>query len=170
MKWDKGLDFESTYNKLVQIALVTNRETTKAYSLILLLQLRNGARISEAVRAFKVWLSNPSKKEVEIRVSKKKKEESRLMEIPKEFLKFNIKDFEWVKDVEEKDLIDRVKTFAFRNKINTHSLRYSFVTYLLKKGINPSIVAKITHHSNLNYILTYTQQKEAEKALREVNK
>jgi integrase len=166
-RWDKGLNYTDTYNKLLQMALLTNRKTTKAFSLILLLQLRNGSRISEAVRGFKEWLNNPNKKEVEVRVSKKKKEDKRLIVIPKEFAKFDIKELVWVKDIEDKVLINRVKNFACHNKMNTHSLRYSFVTQLLKRNINPSLIAKITHHSNLNYILTYTQQKEADKILRE---
>ncbi|NAZ32040.1 MAG: hypothetical protein GU352_04955 [Acidilobus sp.] len=40
---------------------------------------------------------------------------------------------------------------------NTHGLRYAFVSYLLKKGVSPSIVAKITGHRPLDHILHYTR-------------
>jgi site-specific recombinase XerD len=48
---------------------------------------------------------------------------------------------------------------------NTHSLRYAYITYLLSKGVNPSLVAKITGHRNLSYILHYTELKTAEDIL-----
>ena len=51
---------------------------------------------------------------------------------------------------------------------NTHSLRYAFITYLLRQGVSPSIIAKITKHSRLDYILTYTQEKTAEEVLRKL--
>jgi len=53
------------------------------------------------------------------------------------------------------------KTFGF----NSHSLRYAYITYLLSKGVNPSLVAKITGHRNLSYILHYTELKTAEDIL-----
>ena len=51
--------------------------------------------------------------------------------------------------------------------INTHSLRYARITHMLR-NISPSIVAKITGHKKLDYILTYTQIKTAEEALRNI--
>jgi len=52
--------------------------------------------------------------------------------------------------------------------VNTHTLRYAYITYLLEKGYSPSLIAKITHHSNLNFILKYTQQKQAERILENI--
>jgi site-specific recombinase XerD len=48
---------------------------------------------------------------------------------------------------------------------NTHSLRYAFVSYLLKRGVSPSIVAKITGHRSLDHILHYTEVRLAEEVL-----
>jgi len=48
---------------------------------------------------------------------------------------------------------------------NTHSLRYAFVSYMLKRGVSPSIVAKITGHRSLDYILHYTEVRLAEEVL-----
>jgi site-specific recombinase XerD len=53
------------------------------------------------------------------------------------------------------------KTYGF----NTHALRYAFVTYLLRRGVSPSIIAKITGHRSLDYILHYTEVKTAEDIL-----
>ena len=48
---------------------------------------------------------------------------------------------------------------------NTHSLRYAFVSYLLKKGVSPSIVAKVVGHRSLDHILHYTEVKLVEEVL-----
>ncbi|MFP3287548.1 MAG: tyrosine-type recombinase/integrase [Acidilobus sp.] len=48
---------------------------------------------------------------------------------------------------------------------STHSLRYAFISYLLRKGVSPSIVAKIVGHSSLDHILHYTEVKLAEEVL-----
>jgi site-specific recombinase XerD len=53
------------------------------------------------------------------------------------------------------------KTYGF----NTHALRYAFITHLLKKGVSPSIIARITGHASLDYILHYTELKTAEDIL-----
>jgi len=48
---------------------------------------------------------------------------------------------------------------------NTHGLRYAFVSYLLKKGVSPSIVAKVVGHRSLDHILHYTEVRLAEEVL-----
>ncbi len=53
------------------------------------------------------------------------------------------------------------KTYGF----NTHSLRYAFVSYLAQKKYPPQIIAKITGHKRLDYILHYTQEKAAHELL-----
>jgi integrase len=63
----------------------------------------------------------------------------------------------------------RVKVYAKKIlKINTHGLRYARITHMLRNNISPSIVAKITGHKKLDYILTCTQIKTAEEALRNI--
>jgi hypothetical protein len=39
------------------------------------------------------------------------------------------------------------------------------VSYLLKRGVSPSIVAKITGHRSLDHILHYTEVRLAEEVL-----
>jgi integrase len=167
MTWDKGLDFENTYNKLLK-NMAKDKPPAKCYDAILLVQLRNGSRVSEAVRAFKEFLNSKSI-EIEVSVSKKRqKEEKRLMIIPQELFSVVSPCFD-LRNVEDKKLINRVKNYClYAYGFNTHSLRYAFVTYLLKGGINPSIVAKITKHSRLEYIERYTQEKTAKETLRDI--
>jgi hypothetical protein len=74
--WDRGLDYESTYNYLVRHMnrmLKLHKFTAVCYDAILLTQLRNGLRVSEAVRAFKEFISTKSI-EVTVTVSKKKRQ------------------------------------------------------------------------------------------------
>jgi integrase len=171
MTWDKGLDYEEVYSKILR-TMSKNKRRTKCYDAILLLQLRNGARISEATNAFLEYLKgnakfHPRTKKliVTVRVAKKKKPEERMIVIPED-----LKDV----DLSEcKSFID--DPFALKKRViqyarekygfNTHSLRFAFITYLLLRGNNPSIVAKITKHSKLDYILHYTEEKKAEDAL-----
>jgi integrase len=51
-----------------------------------------------------------------------------------------------------------------------HSLRYAFITYMLRRGMSSSIIAAVTGHKNLNMILKYTERKEAEKLLEELER
>jgi site-specific recombinase XerD len=164
MSWDRGLDFENTYAKLLR-HMSRAKPPAKCYDAILLIQLRNGSRVSEAVRAFLQFLRAKSL-EVEVEVSKKRKREKRLMVIPSELLSVVSPCFD-LRDAEERKLVDRVKNYCrYTYGFNTHSLRYAFITYLLRMGVSPSIVAKITRHSRLEYIQRYTQEKVAEDTLR----
>ena len=167
MAWDKGLDFENTYNKIAR-HMHKAKAQAKCYDAILLIQLRNGSRVSEAVRAFKEFLHSKSV-EVEVQVSKKRaKQEKRLMVIPQELLRLVSTCFD-LRNVEDKTLVNRVKNYCIETYgFNTHSLRYAFITYLLRQGVNPSIVAKITRHSRLEYIQRYTQERVAEEILRNI--
>jgi len=167
MSWDKGLDYESTYNKILKHMLKA-KYPRLCYDAILLTQLRNGSRVSEAVRGFREFLTTKSI-EVSVRVSKRKDNALRLMVIPRELINSNI-NIDICKELliyNDKRLIDRVKHHAKRvYDFNTHSLRYAFITHLLKQGFNPAIVSRITGHKNINYILTYTQEKAGVEILR----
>lgn len=163
--WDKGVDYVHMYNKLVKLTK-NNNIYTKCYASILLTQLRNGARVSEAVRAFREFLRT-NNNIVYIKVSKKKKEETRMIVIPPEILDLDLIDcYDLVNDSDSK-VSNKIAQWSLSHlKVNTHSLRYAFITYLLKQNVNPAVIAKITKHSKLDYILTYTQAKQAEEILK----
>jgi len=168
--WDRGIDFENTRRMLI----VKLREELKrggirrisriAHYVTALIQLYNGCRASESVEAFNRW-RRTGKKEVEVRVRKKKKEEVRLVVIPSVAQRYR----EVVRHYHQST--DRYKNFIRQNfNFNTHSLRYAFITYLSKQGVSPQLIAKITHHKRLDMILNYTQQKRADELLRELIK
>ena len=166
--WDKGVSWEYAYNLITSRIRRSRDQASKCYLYILLIQLRNGSRVSEAVRAFKAFVKNHVR-ECEVLVSKKKNPESRIMVLPNELSLDDLSKCSDIASVDDDRLVNRVKVFASRNlKLNTHSLRYAFITYLLKQGINPALVAKITHHSKLDLILHYTQRREAEDILKQI--
>jgi integrase len=167
-KWDKGVDYELAYSKLLRKIEAVKNNNTRCYLLIALIQLRNGSRISEAVRAFKEWVMT-SKTELYVRVSKKKKEETRLMIIPQEITHYRLYCVDLL-DVEDKALRNRVlATLHYYFNWNTHSLRYAFITFLLKNNVNVAIVSKIIKHSKLDTLLAYVQTKESERVLKNIS-
>jgi integrase len=167
MGWDNGIDYEEAYAKILR-HLAKSEPPASCYDAILLLQLRNGLRVSEAVRAFREFLTRKAL-EVEVPVSKKKKPETRLAVIPRELLDAKLSGCRDLLSIEEEKLIMRVKKYSRRRYgFNTHSLRYAFITFLLRQGVSPSIIAKITKHSRLDFILTYTQEKAAEEILKKL--
>jgi len=165
LKWDKGIDYEYAYNKILR-NLFKSRYPSLCYDSILLIQLRNGLRISEAVRAFKHYLQTKAF-ELEVELSKKKRPEKRRVVVPRDLLGVNLSECHELIGIDDKVLINRLKVYCLTTyRFNTHSLRYSFITYLLRQGVNPSIISKITRHSKLDFILTYTQEKIADDILR----
>ena len=56
-------------------------------------------------------------------------------------------------------VLNRIKVYAEKVlNINTHSLRYAYIMYLLNHEVNPTIVAKIIGHKKLDYILAHTSK------------
>jgi len=160
--WDRGLDYEQTYKLILKHFRETNRDTSKENDIILLTQLRNGCRVSEAINFLKA-IVNDFKREMYINVMKRKDGYERLIVLPEEISK---KDVLRVKYVIEKANKHKVAMYCKRTYgFNTHSLRYAFVTYLAKKGVPTQLIAKITGHKYLDYILHYTQKIQAEDIL-----
>jgi integrase len=167
MVWDRGIDYEEAYAKILR-HLAKSEPPTSCYDAILLIQLRNGLRVSEAVQAFKEFLAQRAL-EVEVQVSKKRHPETRLAIIPRELLDARLAGCRDLLSLDGEKLVMRVKKYSRRRYgFNTHSLRYAFITFLLRQGVNPSIIAKITKHSRLDFILTYTQEKTAEEILKKL--
>ena len=165
--WDKGIDFETAYSMLLRKINSVRSNKTRCYLIIALIQLRNGSRISESIRAFKEWIRT-NRTEIYVKVSKKKKHEERLMIIPSEITNYRLYCVDLL-DVNDKVLRNRVlATLYYYFKINTHSLRYSFITYLLRNNVNPAIVSKLVKHSRLDTLLKYVQEKEAERVLKSI--
>jgi len=83
--WDYGVDYEKAYRELVRLVQSDGKGFTKCYAATSLISLRNGSRIGEAIEAFKEFLRT-SKTRIYVRVEKHKKEDYRLMIIPKELV------------------------------------------------------------------------------------
>jgi integrase len=167
LNWDKGLDYETAYRVILRKINSVKNNTTKCYFTIALIQLRNGSRISEAIRAFKEWVKT-NKTEIYVNVSKKKHNELRLMIIPNEISQYRLLCVDLL-EVNDKRLRNRIlSTLYYYFKFNTHSLRYAFITYLLRNNVNVAIVSKLIKHSKLDTLLSYVQVREAERVLREI--
>jgi len=162
--WDSGLDFEEAYRRILNHML----SSRSPYDVVLLIQLRNGSRVGEAVEAVRQFCLT-GQDLVLVRVEKHKDNDQRLMVLPEE-----------LRSGEGRQLLSEAcaRLSALRNPkaavkvycrrtygFNTHSLRYAFVSYLLKRGVSPSIVAKITGHRSLDHILHYTEVRLAEEVL-----
>ena len=140
------------------------------YLAALYIQLRNGCRVSEAARALLVFAKTGSRK-LRVPVAKRKDKLERLVLIPPQI---ELKRVAWLAedfkrkplDKAARQLAARVKVFSLqRLGINTHSLRYAFVTYLAEQGVAPQLIARITGHKRLDYIVHYTQRLAAEELL-----
>jgi len=167
--WDLGLDYARAYRVL--LARIREHRGRAAwsrycYAIVLLVQLRNGSRVSEAVDAV-VEMARAGKREVRVRVRKRRDGAVRVMVLPRELRPRDLAPCRDALSGDPERVVERVKAYAKRVLgWNTHSLRYAFITHLLRRGVSPSIIAKITGHATLDYILRYTQRKTAEEVLR----
>jgi len=162
--WDACVDYREAYSQILGHLYRTGHP----WDVVLLVQLRNGSRIGEAIEATKAFCGTKATA-VRVRIEKHKEGDTRLMVLPeelrgkegKEYLAQACLRLEKVK-APRVDIADYAKkTYGF----NTHALRYAFVTYLLEKGVSPSIIAKITGHRSLDHILHYTEVRTAEDIL-----
>jgi len=169
VKWDKHLDYEATYHRLLYHIKRARGKLAKCYLAIALTQLRNGSRISEAARAFKEYLSS-GKTEVYVKVSKKKKHEERLMIIPHEIIDLKLREqcIELL-EKEEHTIKESTRRILYdKLKINTHSLRYAFINYMLKQGVDSTLISKIIKHTSLDTMLEYARDQLAHEILRKI--
>ncbi|MCQ6254551.1 tyrosine-type recombinase/integrase [Methanocaldococcus sp.] len=184
--------FQNDLKKLKNKKILYKKDLKKyAYLIVFLTQLRNGCRIWEAIVSIinfclnhnTIDWANPT---VLIRTQKRSDGTTREIILPKCIKKEDIekvrpifldivKEFENAKTIEEKQkirekIVKRLNAWLYKNynKLNSHSLRYAYITYLSKKGIPAQILAKITKHKNINYIEHYTQSKLAKEILKNI--
>ena len=168
-KWDRGLDYSRTY---AEITSALGEAPVKAA--VLLIALRNGARVGEAIEAYNEFCSSRERK-VRARVEKRgfrypklhgrrvkgrgvlDKPVQRWIIIPPE-----IREGSRPYTRSSKNLsVWSMGKFGW----NPHSLRYAFITYLSSRGEPPQTIAGITGHKTLNEILEYTQQRHSDEVL-----
>ena len=164
--WGSCVEYRRAYAEI----LAHLYKTGSPWDVVLLVQLRNGSRIGEAIEAVKEFCNAKGRADsVRVRVEKHAKGDTRLMVLSEELRGAQGRDYlsqaclrlSRVK-APRVDIADYCrKAYGF----NTHALRYAFITYLLKRGVSPSIVAKITGHRSLDHILHYTEVRLAEEVL-----
>ena len=200
MSWDQGVDYENVKKDLLQKYKACREKIRKyaypskryqiglIYTAILLTQLVNGSRVIEALEAL-IKFYETGEKEVDVRVEKSRKERYRTMVIPDIINKKDLKavayylerlreEFYQMKNAEgakrqelRRKIASKISHFARKHfGINTHSLRYAFITHMAKKGVSPQIIARITRHTRLDMLITYTQEQIAKDLLREMAK
>lgn len=163
--WDRGLDYEKVYKQILNHYRDASRATSKAYDIVLLSQLRNGARVGEAITFIKK-VAESRERELYVPVEKRKDGYERLMVLPKEIKLRDVLSLSYIID---QITVEKVATYCkYTYGFNTHSLRYAFISYMARKGTAPQLIAKMTGHKGLDFILYYTQQIEAENLLKEI--
>ena len=177
-----GLD-ENTKSYNSNERKLTNR---LIYILVSMIQLLNGSRISEACKSFDMFIKNGTF-DGKVLVKLSKSETTKYTDDGKEYktkvryrkIIFPIK---WLENpVDKKDLLKIIKPYLEKidkdilrkrvldylrkyHQCNTHSLRYAYINYMIYVQKNePSLIAKHVGHSNLNQLIRYTQNKQADK-------
>jgi len=158
--WDDSVDFidakkvlMDAYKQLYDL----NLATYEAYVAILLIQLVNGSRIGEAIRAFKTFVETGQR---EFQLQTQKRGNMKFFIIPS--IIRNKQSYRFVLTISDNKLKARIRMFTKKYlKCTTHSLRYALISFLAKNGTDPAIIAKITGHKKLDRIVQYTQLKDA---------
>jgi hypothetical protein len=153
------------------------------YILIAMIQLINGSRISEACNAFHSFIGNGDlDRKIVVKLAKsetikykadgdqfKTKIRYRKIIFPKKWIDNPLDKLElmqyYLDRIEPDMLRKRVLDYLLkRHECNTHSLRYAYINYMIYDQKNePSLIAKHVGHSNLNQLIRYTQNKQADK-------
>jgi integrase len=173
--WDKGVEYEVLESMLRRLLETARSDRDYLYAAILYVQLKNASRVSEAVDAV-LEFARAGEREVYVRVRKRRDGFRRLMVIPPLVERRRVA---WAAGEDPARLKRRVEVWCPAHVrarrggrevgVNTHSIRYAAITHLVvEKKAAPQIVAKVTGHKKLDYILHYTQYVRAEELLREV--
>lgn len=183
MAQKEDLVYEDVYATLVELLTskkASNKfyhdEKRKAKLAVLLIQLRNGARVAEAIRAYNQYIENGGQDQF-VRVGKrgfkygvidgKKKRSSDSKEPEKPFFRRMVIPIEISRDLPTYNFsIATISIFCSHNlKFHTHSLRYAFIGHMSAKGYPVQTIAAITGQKTLDMVLDYTQGKKADEAL-----
>lgn len=178
--WDLSLDYPTLLDNVKgNIERLRSAQAWKelAYNAMILTQLSNESRVSEAQEAVLKWATGSSDREVRVRTRKRFDQEERLIIIPSAMLEEDRATISQFKDdftrmilVKGKEALycSPLRQYARRAYgINTHSLRYAGITDLgVRQKVSPLVIGKITKHKNLNQLLTYLQEKEGIEELR----
>jgi len=152
------------------------------YLIIACIQLRCASRISEAVKAFGSFIKKGIENKVVVKISKsdaiKKTKDNVIKKMDPRYRYIVFPN--WFKDTTFFDMLKQSRTvqklieagrlnkqvldyLRINFQINTHTLRYSCINYLLYDLKRPiSDVAKYAGHKNTDQIVRYTSQKNVD--------
>jgi integrase len=197
--FDRNIDYKDMKKRLIKyynaqikaLSRITKARSMKTinnrilYTVIAMIQLRNGARISESVDAMRQFINKKNFDEkVLVKIAKSEttkykkdtgekyttKKRYRKIMFPTQWIdcrefKRHLKNADfYMIYIQDARMKKRVLDFLLNNfNCNTHSLRYAFINYMLyvqKRPMND--VAKFVGHSSVNQLVTYTQLKNTE--------
>ena len=168
--WDMGISYPEAKDRILKFIKEQKKKNNKTSGLkiakaaVLLIMLRNGSRISEAIEAARKFVKE-GKNEVYVRVAKRRDGAQRLMVLPEEMTEDVLRELGKHVDRMYPELL---AMFARRHfGINTHTLRHAFSTYMvLDMGIAPEIVSRLQGRKDARSLYEYMQENRAEDVLR----
>lgn len=167
--WGKELDYDKEVEKLKNL-IATSKGKQKAYYSILLVELTQSCRVSEACDAMLKWAKNKKLTEfVKVKTRKRKDTYWREVFIPKSIredsksIKRILNQFEL-----SPQFIDNVVHFALYHLSNTHAYRHAGITHQGEMNIPDQVIARGTGHKKVEHIRIYTQRSAAVKVLKEM--
>lgn len=203
MSWDKKLDYRKTEKTFIgdlknldkerDYCVIKGKPVPRnvklhlTYVSILLTQIRNGARISEAVDGI-IKFTEDKNRIQKIRARKRKKkvkvldkdekwtgeykivgrDVDRLIVIPKEV---KVRYLDGLQGKIFEQVRNGACLYMFNHyKANTHSLRYSFILEQTRLGKPVQYITKMIRHTNIGQIMSYINEEEADKLLVEFAK
>jgi hypothetical protein len=158
-----NLDYKELYEKLLLLH-TKKRKETRAYTSVLLFQLKNGLKLLEAIRAFKTWVST-GYDEFQVPLAKRRKHpDMREVFVPRilQKEKETREEYSWVINIDDKVLANRIKAFCKNYlKINSTSIKYAFIKELLKK-IDAASVRSILKYQDLKKLINFEERVKEE--------
>ena len=160
--------YEQLWNKLKRDFLRKPTLTLAAA----IIALANGRRVGEAINALTEWLKSGAKaKSVQVKIEKKRAtSEDRVatVYIPQLLFQQRERLLELFKRKKSVTRFGVYRLLRRRYRINTHTLRYMFITHMaFDAGLDATIIAQMIHYSNLSMLLRYTSKQRAERELEE---
>lgn len=141
--WYMGIDYESARGAIVEHMKSAKSRKQRCYDSILLIQLENGLRASEAVRAYREYLST-GQRCLEVYVSRRWVK--RVVVIPDE-----VEACAELSSTDPAKLTRRIISYVkYTYGFNSHSLRYAFIVHMLRKHGDVSLVKEITKQTRVH--------------------
>lgn len=172
-----GLDINDEHYVRKKNVILSNMINT----IVPMIQLRNGSRISEACEAFKLFIDSDKLDDVIVKIAKSEAIKYKKGEKIKTKARYRKLTFPTWIDIspykaELKVKLESIKPDRVRKRVldymlrkfkcNTHSLRYACINYLIyTKKTELNTVAKFVGHCNMDMLTRYTQQKNVDKLL-----